>query len=207
MVNQMQPVKTTKKPVRFDLEAKASPPSPEIKNKMPKKEQLTHGGPSAPSEHGPTRTHPIPPGNESPLPPRVRRHHSSSWLSDLPIPPPPEDEPLPPTKVVKGFRGNRYTAEDKKYFSKYVSWALEMILLSRRVKLLPNLQKRYVDSEFRWLGSMCEPCIGTTPYSQFLGFLLGPGSYSRKGSGGGPGKSDRRSGIYQERRKRGDRGR
>ena len=125
MVNQMQPVKTTKKPVRFDLEAKASPPSPEIKNKLPKKERLTHEGPSAPSEHVPTRTHPIPPGSESPLPPRVRRHHSSSWLSDLPIPPPPEDEPLPPTKVVKGFRGNRYTAEDKKYFAKYVSWALE----------------------------------------------------------------------------------
>jgi hypothetical protein len=30
-----------------------------------------------------------------------------------------------PTKVVKGVRGNRYTAEDKKYFAKYVSWALQ----------------------------------------------------------------------------------
>jgi hypothetical protein len=38
---------------------------------------------------------------------------------------PPEDEPLAPTKVVKGIRGNRYTAEDKKYFAKYVSWALQ----------------------------------------------------------------------------------
>lgn len=121
----MQPAKTTKKPVRFDLEAKASPPSPEIKDRQPKKERITHGGPSASSELGPTPTHTIPPGSESPLPPRVRRHHSSSWLSDLSIPPPPEDEPAPPTKVVKGVRGNRYTAEDKKYFAKYVSWALK----------------------------------------------------------------------------------
>ena len=32
---------------------------------------------------------------------------------------------MAPTKVVKGVRGNRYTAEDKKYFAKYVSWALQ----------------------------------------------------------------------------------
>lgn len=122
----MQPVKTTKKPVRFDLETKASSASSEIKNKQPKKERLAQAGDSSPSsDHGPSRTHPIPLGSESPLPPRVRRHHSSSWLSDLAIPPPPEVEPLAPTKVVKGFRGNRYTAEDKKYFSRYVSWALQ----------------------------------------------------------------------------------
>ena len=122
----MQPAKTTKKPVRFDLETKALSAPPEIKNKQPKKERIIHAGDTSPaSDLGPSRTHPIPLGSESPLPPRVRRHHSSSRLSDLPIPPPPEDEPEAPTKVVKGVRGNRYTAEDKKYFAKYISWALQ----------------------------------------------------------------------------------
>ncbi|KAH9009559.1 hypothetical protein EDB83DRAFT_2453145 [Lactarius deliciosus] len=128
MVSQLQPAKTTKKPVRFDLETKASSASSEIKGKQPMKERLSHAGDhsaSAPSGIGPSRTHPIPLGSESPLPPRVRRHHSSSWDPDLSIPTPSEDEPLPPTKVVKVVRGNLYTAEDKKYFVKYISWAIQ----------------------------------------------------------------------------------
>ncbi|KAH9037206.1 hypothetical protein EDB84DRAFT_1477015 [Lactarius hengduanensis] len=126
MVSQLQPAKTTKKPVRFDLETSSA--SSEIKGKQPQKERLSHAGDpsaSAPSGIGPSRTHPIPLGSESPLPPRVRRHHSSSWDPDLSNPSPPEDEPLPPTKVVKVVRGNLYTAEDKKYFAKYISWAIQ----------------------------------------------------------------------------------
>lgn len=139
----MQPVKTTKKPVRFDLETKASSASSEIKNKQPKKERLTQAGDCSPSsDHGPSRTHPIPLGSESPLPPRVRRHHSSSWPSDLAIPPPPEDEPLAPTKVVKGIRGNRYTAEDKKYFAKYVSWALQDDPSLTRTEIVARLAEK-----------------------------------------------------------------
>jgi hypothetical protein len=49
---------------------------------------------------------------------------------------------------VKGIRGNRYTAEDKKYFAKYVSWALEkdpsltkseiVSRLAEKVRILQN---------------------------------------------------------------------
>ncbi|KAI9461000.1 hypothetical protein BJY52DRAFT_1261678 [Lactarius psammicola] len=143
MVNQLQPAKTTKKPVRFDLETKTSSASSEIKGKQPKKERLSHAGdPSASSDLGSSRTHPVPLGSESPLPPRVRRHHSSSWHSDLPIPPPPGDEPIPPTKVVKGVRGNRYTAEDKKYFAKYISWALQNDPSLTRGELIAKLAEK-----------------------------------------------------------------
>jgi hypothetical protein len=65
--------------------------------------------------------------------------------SDLPIPPPPEVEPIPPTKVVKGLQGNLYTVEDKKYFSKYISWALQdnpFLTRSRLIeKLAENVRK------------------------------------------------------------------
>ena len=53
------------------------------------------------------------------------KHRVSSRHSDLPIPPPPEVEPIPPTKVVTSVQGNIYTVEDKKYFAKYISWALQ----------------------------------------------------------------------------------
>ncbi len=140
MVNQLQPAKTTKKPVRFDLKSRALSTSPEVKAQQPKKERLPHAGDSPTvSNPGSSRNHPIPPGSESPLPPKVRRHHSSSWFSELPIPAPPEDEPVPPTKVVKGVRGNRYTAEDKKYFAKYVPWALQNDPFLTRGELVARL--------------------------------------------------------------------
>jgi hypothetical protein len=176
----MQPVKTTKKPVRFDLETKASSASSEIKNKQPKKERLTHARePSPSSDHGPSRTHPL--GSESPLPPRVRRHHSSSWLSDPASP--PEDEPLAPTKVVKGIRGNRYTAEDKKYFVKYVSWALQDDPSLTKSEIIARLAERVrgLQNSGDWI--RYETCIGAASYSQFLGLLLGPGWFSRQASG------------------------
>jgi hypothetical protein len=146
----MQPVKTTKKPVRFDLETKASSASSEIKNKQPKKERLTQARePSPSSDHGPSRTYPIPPGSESPLPPRVRRHHSSSWLSDPAIPSPPEDEPLAPTKVVKGIRAIAILQKTRSILSNISLGRCKMTLLSRRVKSSPDLQKRYVNSKIR----------------------------------------------------------
>jgi hypothetical protein len=63
----------------------------------------------------------------------------SSLHSDLPIPPPPEVEPIPPTKVVKSPQGNIYTVEDKKYFAKYISWALQSDPLLTKAELVEKL--------------------------------------------------------------------
>ena len=63
----------------------------------------------------------------------------SSRHSDLPIPPPPEVEPIPPTKVVKSPQGNLYTVEDKKYFAKYISWALQGDPLLTKSELIEKL--------------------------------------------------------------------
>lgn len=77
------------------------------------------------TEAGSPRRKSIPRARESPPTPERRKDRGSSRHSDLPIPPPPKVEPTPPTKVVTAPKGNRYTIEDKKYFSKYISWALQ----------------------------------------------------------------------------------
>jgi len=77
-------------------------------------------------EPGSSRDDVIPHIYESPLTPGARRHRGPSRRSDLPLPPPPEVEPIAPTKVVRSARGNLYTVEDKKYFAKYISWALQV---------------------------------------------------------------------------------
>ncbi|KAH9984645.1 hypothetical protein BJV74DRAFT_848008 [Russula compacta] len=106
MLNQLQPIKIAKEPTRSDSESKVFSASSEIKGKRPKE-------PSA---------------NGSPPTVGMRRHRGPSRHSNLPIPPPPEVEPTPPTKIVKTprGRGNNYTVEDKKYFAKYISWALQV---------------------------------------------------------------------------------
>ncbi|KAI0257672.1 hypothetical protein BJV78DRAFT_1090033, partial [Lactifluus subvellereus] len=126
MVDRLQPTKTAKKPVRFDLQPRASSTSPEIGEKQATKGRLANASyPPTPAESGPSRGILVPRASDGPPTPRMRGHRSSSRHSDLPIPPPPGAEPIPPTKVVKGARGNRYTLEDKKYFAKYLSWALQ----------------------------------------------------------------------------------
>jgi len=124
MLNQLQPTKTAKKPVRFDLEPKPATTSPETKGKEPK-ERPANASLSVPSESGSSRDN-IPPAPGSLPTPGIRRFSGSSRQSNLPTPPPPEVEPIPPTKVVKSVRGNLYTVEDKKYFAKYISWALHV---------------------------------------------------------------------------------
>lgn len=70
------------------------------------------------------------------------KNHGSSRHSDLPIPPPPKVEPIPPTKVVKTHQGNIYTVEDKKYFSKYISWALQRDPLLTKSELVEKLAEK-----------------------------------------------------------------
>jgi len=123
MVNQLQPIKTAKKPVRFDLEPSSSSSSSEIKGKQPKERSENVRSLSVPLEPGPSRSNIIPRTHGSSLTLGGRRHRGSPRRSNLPLPPPPQVEPIPPTKVVKCVRGNLYTVEDKKYFAKYISWA------------------------------------------------------------------------------------
>jgi hypothetical protein len=137
MLNQLQPTKTAKKPVRFDLEPKSATTSPETKSKVPK-ERPANAILSVPSESGSSRDN-IPPTPGNTLTPRIRRYHGSTRQSDLPTPPPPEVEPIPPTEVVKTVRGNLYTVEDKKYFAKYISWALHVDPFLTKSNLIAKL--------------------------------------------------------------------
>jgi hypothetical protein len=139
LVNQVQPNKTAKKPARFDLGPKALSTPLEIKPKPPKQRRVTDMGRS--SIHtgpGSSRGNVIPRAHGSPTPER-HKDRGSSRHSDLPIPPPPEVEPTPPTNVVKGPNGNLYTVEDKKYFSKYISWALQGNPLLTKSELIERL--------------------------------------------------------------------
>ena len=52
---------------------------------------------------------------------------------DIPVPEPPSRSPSPPTKVQLGAHGNRYTAEDREYFIRFITW---------RLKQDPTLTKR-----------------------------------------------------------------
>ncbi|KAF8507208.1 hypothetical protein F5888DRAFT_1602957 [Russula emetica] len=145
LVNQVQPNKTAKKPARFDLGPKASTPPLGIKPKPPKRRRFTNiENPSVHTEPGSSRSNIFPRARGSPMPGR-HKDRGSSRHSDLPIPPPPEVEPIPPTKVVKSPQGNLYTVEDKKYFSKYISWALQdnpfltkSVLIERLAENVPH---------------------------------------------------------------------
>ena len=169
MVNQLQPSKTAKKPVRFDLEQKSATVSSQTKGKEPEERPANATSLSMPLDSGSSRSNiPLTPG--SPLTPGAHRRRGSSRHSDLPMPPPPEVEPIPPTKIVKSVRGrgNLYTIEDKKYFAKYISWALHVdpfLTKSNLIaKLAENVRELLVNVE-----SGFEPCTGAAPYCRVLG--------------------------------------
>lgn len=44
--------------------------------------------------------------------------------ADISVPDPPSRSPSPPTKLQLGAHGNRYTAEDRQYFIKFITWRL-----------------------------------------------------------------------------------
>ena len=98
------------------------------------------------------------------------KNHGSSRHSDLPIPPPPKVEPIPPTKVVKTHQGNIYTVEDKKYFSKYISWALQRDPLLTKSELVEKLAEKVRKSIMipLWKLQFALFTIGAPPYSQLL---------------------------------------
>ncbi|KAI9513044.1 hypothetical protein F5148DRAFT_1158298 [Russula earlei] len=118
MVNQLQPIKTAKKPVRFDPEPGSLSAFSKIEGKQPNARSANERNISAPLESRSSRKKIVPPT------PGMRGQRGLSRHSDRPLPPPPEVEPVPPTTIVKTVRGNQYTIEDKKYFAKYISWAL-----------------------------------------------------------------------------------
>jgi len=53
--------------------------------------------------------------------------------ADISVPDPPSRSPSPPTKLQLGTHGNRYTAEDREYFIKFITW---------RLNQSPSLTKR-----------------------------------------------------------------
>jgi hypothetical protein len=142
MVSQLQPIKTAKKPVRFDLGPKALSAPTEVNPKQPKRGRFANiGSLSIRTKVTSSRTNIIPRARMS-LPTPGRKHRSLSRHSDLPIPAPPEVEPTPPTEVVKSSKGNLYTVEEKKYFSKYISWALHVDPLLTRSQLIEKLAEK-----------------------------------------------------------------
>jgi hypothetical protein len=146
MVNQLQPIKTAKKPVRFDLGPKSSSSSSEIKGKQSKERPENVRSLSVPLEPVPSRNNVLPRTHESPLTPGARRHRSPTRRSNLPLPPPPQVEPIPPTKVVKSARGNLYTVEDKKYFAKYISWVSQHDPFLTKGQIIAKLAENVCES-------------------------------------------------------------
>jgi hypothetical protein len=177
MVNQLQPIKTAKKPVRFDLGPKALSTPSEIKLKEPKRGRFASL--SVHRKFGSPRTHIIPRARGGPTIPARHKHRSPSRHSDLPIPAPPEVEPTPPTEVVKSTMGNLFTIEEKKYFSKYISWALHLDPMLTKSQLTKKLAEK-VRKPIMKPGFGVQPVlfIGAPPYSQLMEFLLGSGSVS-----------------------------
>jgi hypothetical protein len=140
MLNQLQPIKTAKKPVRFDLDSKAEPTSPRTKIKELRERSADARGLSFPLESRSSRSNIIPHARGRSVPTTgVHRHYSSPRRSDSSIPRPPQVEPTPPTKVIKSARGNLYTAEDKEYFEKYISWALQADPLLTKNEIIAKL--------------------------------------------------------------------
>lgn len=45
--------------------------------------------------------------------------------ADILVPDPPSRSPTPPTKILVGPNGNRYTPEDRDYFIKFITWKLK----------------------------------------------------------------------------------
>lgn len=45
--------------------------------------------------------------------------------ADIKLPDPPSQAPTPPTRVVRGGSGNRFTPEDKEFFIKFIHYELE----------------------------------------------------------------------------------
>ena len=45
--------------------------------------------------------------------------------AEVQVPDPPSRSPTPPSRIVPGANGNRYTDEDKEYFIKFISWRLK----------------------------------------------------------------------------------
>jgi hypothetical protein len=45
--------------------------------------------------------------------------------ADIKLPDPPSRAPTPPTRVVRGSNGNRFTPEDKEFFIKFIHFELE----------------------------------------------------------------------------------
>jgi hypothetical protein len=188
MVDRLQPTKTAKKPVRFDLESKVSPASPEIGGKQSRTGRLENAShPHNSAESGPSGGVLVPHASDGAPTPRIRGHRISSRHLNLPIPPPPGAEPTPPKKVVKDSRGNRYTAEDKKYFAKYISWALQAEPSLTKTDLIARLAER-VRRLFPTCGyGVClETFTGPTPHSRILEFLLDSGPISRQAPSGCP---------------------
>ncbi|KAI0307696.1 hypothetical protein B0F90DRAFT_1676321 [Multifurca ochricompacta] len=109
MVIHLQPIRTAKKPVRFDLEPRAPFTSPELKGKQPKERLANASNLCVPSDPASSRRD-------------FMTHPSGS-------------HPIPNMR-------NRYTIEDKKYFSKYISWALQADPLLTKSDLIARLAEK-----------------------------------------------------------------
>ncbi|EIW86857.1 hypothetical protein CONPUDRAFT_148902 [Coniophora puteana RWD-64-598 SS2] len=61
---------------------------------------------------------------------------------DIQIPDPPSRSPTPPTLVVSGTHGNKYTPADRDYFIKFISWRLKNDPSLNKKELCELLEKK-----------------------------------------------------------------
>lgn len=79
--------------------------------------------------------------------------------ADIKLPDPPSRSPTPPTKVVRGANGNRYTQEDKSFFIKFILWELQKD---------PNLTKHELCAKLAEKVRCSQDLIGWDQGNQFI---------------------------------------
>ncbi|KAL4070813.1 hypothetical protein J3A83DRAFT_4245584 [Scleroderma citrinum] len=112
-----------------------SPPTPAPPPSLPKRRIVV-----APKQSQHKRVSHIPPTHTTARPskrPRATLNSLSAPIvttgirglplphADIPVPEPPSRSPSPPTEILLGTHGNRYTPEDRDYFIKFLTWRLK----------------------------------------------------------------------------------
>lgn len=123
------------------IESTAGPSSPKTASAIPA--HLANKAPTAHPEES------ISQGNSKgkapaavKAPPLPKGYAYTRVKGDVQLPTPPSRSPTPPTVVIAGARGNKFTEEDKEYFTNFILWQLKCDPSLTRAELCNNLENR-----------------------------------------------------------------
>lgn len=91
--------------------------------------------------------------------------------SEIKIPDPPSRSPSPPTTIIPGKRGNRYTQEDRDFFIRFVGWRLKGDPSLTRNEIC-NLLAEKVSVGLLISHNLMFVCEGSSSFCPILGIAL-----------------------------------